>query len=99
MNGQRPDLVIIDEAVHLSEVRGEVVFYPPTPQDIAHQRVEWRRNAMRASNGVLRLYPGPVGEVLAKEIYSWVDQGGYLFDRKPKLMTDLIAQILGELDA
>lgn len=129
MNGQRPDHIIIDEAVHvligngnneweeIGTVNGTVTFdaipdeelIEPRPpayrqvgeliSSISKDRIEWRRRAMIALTKVREMYPGPAGEILYREILSWIDQGGILFDKQPKLMTDLIAQILGELDA
>lgn len=43
---------------------------PPNPMD-AHTKMRLRAAAFRAS----RLYPGPVGELLARELLTWEEFG------------------------
>lgn len=93
-----PDYVVIDDA-DLIEPRSTVAYFPAPVSSVSFDRIEWRRRALIALTKVKEMYPGPAGEVLYREILSWIDQGGMLFDKKPKLMTDLIAQVLGERDA
>jgi hypothetical protein len=55
---------------------------PQTPSDPAprldpHEKMRIRSAAFRAT----RLYPGPVGELISKELLDW-EEFGYRFDTK-----------------
>ena len=70
----------------------EGVRFKQTEAELAHQRTEFRRNLAYARGRVRKLFPGPAGEVLYREMNSY-DEFGYLFDGKPQLMVALVNQI------
>ena len=59
----------------------------PVPMD-HHEKMRLRAAAFRAT----RLYPGPVGEVLSRELLAW-EEFGYRFGGG-QLMTRLVDHVL-----
>jgi len=55
-----------------------------------------KQRFMLAANHVHRLYPGPAGKVLARELWAWWDFGWRLAHDAP--IAQLVEHILDELD-
>ena len=83
---------IINHDLQTFGLHPDFIQEPPSEHDLITQRIEFRKELMKAIGKVKRLYPGPAGEVLYRELNSWVEFGS-LFDGKPLLITDLVATI------
>lgn len=63
----------------------------PAPMD-HHEKMRMRAAAFRAT----RLYPGPVGELVSRELLSWEDFGYRLGGNR--LVMDLVDHVLKSSD-
>lgn len=63
----------------------------PAPMD-HHEKMRMRAAAFRAT----RLYPGPVGELVSRELLSWEDFGYRLGGNR--LVMDLVDHVLENSD-
>lgn len=64
----------------------------PAPMD-HHEKMRMRAAAFRAT----RLYPGPVGELISRELLSWEDFGYRLGGNR--LVMDLVDDVLKNPDS
>lgn len=68
-------------------------YTPPTVSAASEQRISFRRDLTAAMTRVFRVFPNAIGDVLYRELLSYLDVGS-IFDKRPEVINRAIVHIL-----